>query len=593
MRTLLIFPPISDPRAPHLAQACLAAKLRSEGHEVHLWDLDLELSLKLLSPDYLENALEHCKEKMAVIDRKKRKDFEDTSYWSRLRHIVRSMGHLPGEIEQALQVLRSDLFYDREQFKRARKTINSALKLVSIAQHPHLNYQMDGQTFETVYRSDSLPDLKKAVLDDQANLFGPLYDRFVLPRIAELSPEFIGISVLNYQQIIPGLALAYRLMQAGRPVYIGGTLFVKFIKAIANNPQFFDFCRGVIVYEGETALTKLINALEKGECLDMVPNLLHAKNGEVLLNPSLIVEDLNELPTPDFDGLPLDDYLAPEIVLPYNLGKGCYWSRCFFCEIPFVNNEISQPYRVKDVYLIVDQLEELSNKYKTPYFQFTDESCHPDLLTAIAKETIKRKLSIRYICYARFDQGFTEEICRLLYQAGCRKIMFGLESGSQKILDMVNKGISVDQAEKILKNCTEAGIRFRVFAMIGLPHEGVEEAFETFSFFKKNRDLFISPFNHFEFSPFHLDRHSTFGRKPEKHSIHCPKVHAKTFSLGGWPFETDEGMNKHTVKKVYREITGELYGILRVGENYSGWEEYSLLTIDRLDSHPAKDKKVP
>jgi hypothetical protein len=132
---------------------------------------------------------------------------------------------------------------------------------------------------------------------------------------------------------------------------------------------------------------------------------------------------------------------------------------------------------------------------------------------------------------AFYERKQFKEICGLLYKAGCRKIMFGLESGSQKMLDLVNKGIAVQHAEEILQNCAAAGIRFRVFAMIGLLHESVEEAFET-----------------------------------------------------------DTGMNRITMKKVYREITGELYEILRVGEKYSGWEEYSLLTIDRLDNPEKKNK---
>ena len=220
MKALLIFPPISDPRSPHLAQACLAAKLRDEGHEVHLWDLDLELSLKLLEPAYLLLSLERCKGRMAAIDRKEKKDYADASYWHSLNQVYRSTGDLPKEIHKALQILRSDAFYDREQFRWARKTINAALKLVSLSHHPNLNYQMDGQVFETVYSADSLSDLKKAVSDDDANLFGKLYDQYVLPRVSKLNPQFIGISILNYQQIIPGLTLSYRLMQKGWPVFI-------------------------------------------------------------------------------------------------------------------------------------------------------------------------------------------------------------------------------------------------------------------------------------------------------------------------------------------------------------------------------------
>jgi len=583
MKALLIFPPISDPRGPHLALACLAASLRQEGHDVELLDLDLELSLKLIEPENITLALKRCKNKMAEIDRKQKKGWEDASYWHDLFEVYRGCKGLPAEVSSALGVLRGDEFYNRKRFKWARKTINKALNLISVSTHPKLKYQMDGQVFETAYRADRLADLEKAVSDDDANLFGQLYDQHVLPGISELKPDLVGISILNYQQIIPGITLSYRLKKEGCKVFIGGTLFVKFIKEIEKEINFFNFCDGVIAYEGETALIKLLNTLQRGDGLENVPNLLYPSKGKVKLTAHYHVEDLNQLPTPDFDGLPLKEYLAPKIVLPYNLGKGCYWGSCYFCEIPFINKIPGNEYRVKDVKLIVDQLQELSEKYETPYFQFTDESCHPDVLAEISSEIIKRKLTIRYVCYARFDPGFSVKLCHHLYHAGCRKILFGLESGCQERLDAVNKGTSVTKAEEILKNCTDAHIFFRVFAMIGLPHETVEEAYETFNFYKRNSDLFASPFNHFEFSPFHLDRHSCYGREPENYGIYGLKGTEGTFSLGGWDFKTQEGMDRRTLKKVYRDITRKLYQQLKVGEKYSGWEEYSLLTIDHFE----------
>ena len=582
MKVLLIFPPISDPRGPHLAPACLSAFLRKEGHEVELWDLDLDMSLKLLEPESLTLALKLCEDKMDEIDRKKKKEFEDASYWHSLYESYRRCKTFPGEIGDALQVLRSDEFYDRERFKWARKTINQALNLISVAIHPKLNYQMDGQIFETGYRIDRLDDLKKAVLDDEANLFGLLYDQHVLPRVSELKPDLIGISILNYQQIIPGLTLSYRLKREGWTVFIGGTVFVKFVQEIQNEMNFFTFCHGVIVYEGETALSQLLEALKRRNSFNNVPNLIFPFQGKVKVNTPFHIEDLNLLPTPDFDGLPLKKYLAPQIVLPYNLGKGCYWGRCYFCEIPFINKIPGKEYRVKDVSLIVDQLQELSQKYQTPYFQFTDESCHPELLAHISTEIIRRNLSIRYVCYARLDKGFSKQLCHHLYQGGCRKILFGLESGSQERLDAINKGVSVAESEEIIRNCADAHIFFRVFAMIGLPQETVDEAYKTHDFYKRNKDLFLSPFNHFEFSPFHLDRHSCFGREAETYGIQNVRGKEETFSLGGWDFKTEKGMDRKTLKKVYRNITSELYQLLKVGEKYSGWEEYSLLTIDHL-----------
>lgn len=584
MKVLLIFPPISDPRGPHLAPACLAAFLREKGHEVELWDLDLEMSLRLLGPESLALALTRCKDAMDAIDRKEKKGFEDASRWHAIYDAYRTCKHIPEEISTAVNVLRNDQFYDRGRFRWARRTINDALHLISLSQHPGLQYQMDGQIFETVYRADRFSDLQNAVTDDQATLFGPLYDRHVLPRVAGIKPDIIGISILNYQQIIPGLTLSYRLKKAGHQVYIGGTLFVKCIQALLAEKDFFTFCCGVIVYEGETALACLMKAVEDKVSLENVPNLLFPAGETVRITIPFLQEDLNLLPTPDFDGLPLKTYLAPRAVLPYNLGKGCYWGHCYFCEIPFINKVCGMSRRVKNVDLIVDQLEELSQKYQTPYFQFTDESCPPELLAEIATAVIRRKLPIRYICYARFEPGFSKRLCHHLYRGGCRKLLFGLESGSQKRLDALNKGISIPQAEEVLKNCAHAAIFFRVFAMIGLPHETAEEAFETFNFFRRNKDLFSSPFNHFELSPFHLDRHSGYGSKPSIHGISILKGDEDPFSLGGWEFETAQGMDRRTLKKVYRAITKELYHLLRVRDKYSGWEEYSLLTIDRLTS---------
>lgn len=580
MKMLILFPPVCDPRGPHLAPACLAAALRKAGHEVEIWDLDLELLLHLCRPGNLQRSLKKAEEKMAAIDRKGVKGYEDASYWHALFELCRSSQDIPRETSDAITVLRGREFYNRDRFKWARRKINEALRLVTLPIHPQMSMRIDNPAFETPYRSDRCSEILDAVRDDDVNLFGPLCREHVLPRVDACRPDAIGISILNYQQIIPGLTLAYQLRQAGRPVFIGGTVFVKLIDALQQEPAFFTLCDGVIAYEGETALLKLLKTIEGACDKEDVPNLVYPSDGTVRINAPFLVENVNELPTPDFDGLPLTNYLAPRVVLPYNLGKGCYWGKCSFCDIPYSNMIADNGYRVKSVRLIVDQLEELSLTYKTPYFQFTDESCHPELLAGIATELLKRKLEVRYICYGRFERGFTEELCRHIYRSGCRKILFGLESGCQKRLDAINKGISVRQAEIILKHCTAAGIHFRVFAMIGLPHETVEEAYETFNFFRRNSHLFVSPFNHFEFSPFHLDRHSCLGREPERYGLQLQAVKEEPFSLGGWPFRTETGMDSRMVKRVYRNIVGELHQLLRGDEKYSGWEEYSLLTID-------------
>jgi hypothetical protein len=230
----------------------------------------------------------------------------------------------------------------------------------------------------------------------------------------------------------------------------------------------------------------------------------------------------------------------------------------------------------------VDQLEGLSSRYQTPYFQFTDESCSPELLSELASEIIRRKLQLRFLCYARFDKGFTETVCKHLYEAGLRKLMFGLESGSPGMLKKMNKSITVRQVEKIMRNCFQAGIHFRLFAIVGFPGETVEEASETFDFFKRNVRYLMSPFNSFEINRFHLDKHSCYNRNRERFGIKVVEEYEADFSLGGWKFETEKGMDEKTVNTLFKKMNEELYYLTDGEKKYSGWEEYSLLAIDKL-----------
>ena len=580
MKVYLIFPPPSDPRGPHLSLPSLAATLRKSGHEVILKDLDLEIVTCLLTPQTLNLSVQRAKEKIDALDRKGKLSWQDSSYRHRLSTCLQQAPFLVNSVRQAVEILQGDEFYQLDKYRFARRIINESLALITASRSPHLFCRMDGQIFQTRFRSDVLADLEEAVTDDTENLFGEWYEHSYIAEVGKEKPDIVGISILNYQQIIPGLTLACKLKQRGFPVFVGGTVYVKFIDEIEKKNGFFNFCDGLVVYEGEQALLKLASEVE----FSRVPNLIWKDGKKVKVNRPFQVENLDLLPCPDFDGMPLDDYLVPERVLPYALSKGCYWNRCNFCEIPYINNLPGTEYRVRDVRRSVDQLEELSSRYHTPYFQFTDESCSPDLLSELASEIIRRNLQIRFLCYARFDKGFTEKVCKHLYEGGLRKLMFGLESGSPGMLKKMNKGMTVRQSEKIMENCTKAGIYFRLFAIVGFPDETEKEALETFEFFKRNIHYLKSPFNTFEINRFHLDRHSCYNREREKFGIKVHEEYKADFSLGGWKFETEKGMDEKTVNTLLKKMNDELYYLADGEKKYSGWEEYSLLVIDKLAS---------
>jgi radical SAM superfamily enzyme YgiQ (UPF0313 family) len=408
------------------------------------------------------------------------------------------------------------------------------------------------------------------------------YPSVVIPKIRAENPDLVGISILNFQQIIPGLTLAKQLKQQGLRVVIGGTVYTKFVESLKTTPAFFTLCDAVVVYEGETALIALMQAINKNPAqpdFSGIPNLLWFDGKNVRSNEPFQAEDLSQLATPDFTGLPLDAYLAPARVLPYNLGKGCYWNRCQFCEIPFINNLAESSYRIKPAALIVDQLQELSQRFETPYFQFTDESCSPGLLEEMAEIIIKRKFYVRYLCYARLEKEFTVARLKKLYQSGLRKLMFGLESGSNHTLKKINKGITAAQAEHVLQNCTAAGVKFRLFFILGFPGETIEQAWETRNFLRRAAPLLKDPLNSVEVNLFHLDSNSCYGKQSAEFGISWPKQESGDFYLGGDRFNCSEGMDKRTLHQFISEVRKELYQLADMPLKHSGWEEYSMLTI--------------
>jgi hypothetical protein len=593
MKLCLIFPPISDPRGPHLAPAALAAAVRRAGFDVILKDLDLEMALYLLHPATLKAYLQKAAAKLKTLDiHREGADWEMLNWRQRLSQCLAEAREIIPGIEEHIQVLKGNAFYDRTAYFAARKAIDRALDLICAVHDYKVRYKMDGQIFTTRYKEYQLKELLQAVDNTEANLFGLFYPSVAIPKICAERPDLVGISILNFQQVVPGLTLAKQLKEKGLKVVVGGTVYTKFIESLKTAPEFFTLCDAVVAYEGETALIALLQEIKQNPArpdFSRIPNLVWCDGKRVVVNEPFRSEDLSLLPAPDFNGLPLDAYFAPARVLPYNLGKGCYWNRCRFCEISFINNLAGNSYRLKPVRLIVDQLEELSAQYQTPYFQFTDESCAPDLLEEIAELIIERNLTLRYLCYARLEPGFSVRRLQKLYRSGLRKLLFGLESGSDYILNAINKGITAAQAEQVLHNCTAAGVKFRLFVILGFPGETLEHAWETRNFLRRNAALLADPLNSFEVNLFHLDSNSCYGRQSADFGIVCSQNGTGEFYLGGDRFQFTEGMDKRTLHQFAREVRHELYERAAVPLKHSGWEEYSLLTICHKEKATAKE----
>jgi anaerobic magnesium-protoporphyrin IX monomethyl ester cyclase len=507
MRVALVFPPLCDPRAPQLALPSLAAFLRKVGIEVSLYDLNLQGITDLFDDASLMDA------RVALSQLARKSPTEE------VQRAVMVAERLIGSAADSLTILRDrTAFFDPMMFAGARRTLDDVLRVHSLAATvvdaglSPIRYRVRG------LNAASLKDLISASARPETDLFQSSTARLIAD-LRALDPILVGITITNRQQIFPGLGLAHRLRAAGQFVVIGGAVFSKFREQLRVASEFFRvFADAVVVYEGETALLGLIDALASGTPLVAVPNLLFSRDSKVVATITH-VEAVPLLPTPDFTGLPINKYLSPYPVLPILTGKGCYFNRCKFCDIPFINHISKKAYRVRPAETVASDVHELHLRHGVSHFVITDEALSPKLLIELAEAFDKRPGAFSFTGYARPERGFTAEACERIARFGMRKLFFGLESGSQTTLDHMDKGIQISDVPVILANCRQAHIDFHLFGIVGLPKETADEARKTVRFLLDNRSVIDNPGSSFDVHPFGLELRTRYFDESEAHGV--------------------------------------------------------------------------
>ncbi len=591
MRVALLFPPATDPRGPHLSLPSLTGHLRREGVEVDLYDLDIECLHWVLESERLGGTA------AATLAHFEALSPEAQEAGTNLMGMAEWVVH---HIKQAVATLQDlDSFLDPDQHHQARRTINAALRLVSGSTGGKVQFGISPATYDVEGVDPSrLVDLVRVTADPSADLFRSHTEQVVLPALAATSPDLVGISILNRQQVIPGLFLARQIKDAGYTVVLGGTVYAKFHEALCNRPLFFStFCHALVPYEGESAILGLVRALDAGSSVHEfgdVPNVLSlSSHGRVVAGPTK-VEDVRLLPTPDFTGMPLDRYLNPVPVLPIVTGKGCYFNRCKFCDIPYINTISAKPYRVRDAPQIAADIAELHRLHGARHFEITDETLSPKLLVRLADALdAYPEIEPRFVGYARFEPGFTPEACARIHAMGMRKLFFGLESGNQAMLDHMDKGITLADARAVLRNCVDAGIAVHVFSIVGFPEETEAQARDTLAFLLDEHPTLDHPMNTFDVHPFGLDLRTEYGDNPEKFGVEVDATQLDgldfPITLRGW--RNTRGIDADLAGKLVDEFSAELRAAYRGWRAYpeqqwAGFEEYAVVYGDHYGDTP-------
>lgn len=577
----LAFPPGSDPRSPYLALPYLSAALRGDGVRVLIDDLDIGGIRALLRPSHLEESARALRRHAAQVQ---------ASAFNRRLVVVGEQ--LPSTIESHLAVFDDpERFFNPLELAAARGAILDALDVCSAALDPRVRYSINPVQYEVDgVDVTSLSSLIEATEDDRFNLFATFWETEFFPRLLREAPLFLGITLTNRQQLLPGLLMARRARARGLRVVLGGALLSKFVDRLARRPEFFaHFADAVVAYEGDTAIGALADAMARDADWSDVPNLMYLEDGRVRVNRTH-VEDVDRLPTPDFDGLPLDAYLSPRRVLPVLMGKGCYYNRCKFCDIPFINHISRKAYRMRSIERIRMDLDVLHRRFASRHFEFTDEALSPTALEQLSEALVPdAPRRFQFVGYARLEPAFTRDTCRSLATMGVRKLFFGLESASQETLTHMDKGIRLADVPRVLAHCREAGIRVHLFSIIGFPEETEARARETLKFFADHVSLLDHPGNSFDMHEFGLELRTAYAAQANLLGIQIGSaVTAGDFVIGaGRDWVNERGLSHDQVEDLLREGASTLRRLFRQWHAspqplWPGYEEYAVLYADHF-----------
>lgn len=237
-------------------------------------------------------------------------------------------------------------------------------------------------------------------------------------------------------------------------------------------------------------------------------------------------------------------------------------------------------------------MAELWQRHGARHFVVTDEALAPRFLLQIAEALgAHPELDPRLVGYARFEPGFTADVCRRLHRAGLRRLFFGLESGSQRMLDHMAKGVRLETAHEVLGHCAAAGIGFHLFSMIGLPTETEQDARQTLQFFLDDVELIDHPRNTLDLHRFNLDLRTEYYDHAERYGLVVDRVALRSadFPLDAPAWRPTIGLGHDDAARLVHEYSAVLQTALRrsrvfPAHVYPSFEEYSVLYADRFDA---------
>jgi radical SAM superfamily enzyme YgiQ (UPF0313 family) len=579
LRILLVTPPLTQLNTPYPATAYLKGFLGKRGyHNVTQADLGLELVLKLFSENGLRRVFTEIEAgNFELSDNTRRMLRLHRSYLSTIGPVVRFLQNKDNTL--APRICHSRFLPEASRFDNVAdlETAFGSMGLTDQARHLATLYLEDlgdliketvGPQFgfsryaEKLAMSATTFDAMHEALQAAPNLL----DRMLLELLDELvtrvQPDVVGFTVPFPGNLYGALRLAGRLKEISpaTKTLMGGGYPNTELRQI-QEPRFFDYIDYLTLDDGEGPWLRLLELLavscqplaslasvevaQAGATSTLTEQPLLANSHQLttqtlqrtfLRNAFGKVEYINhphpdiphpEVGTPDYSDLPLSEYLSViEVLNPMHrlwsdgrwnkltVAHGCYWKRCSFCDVTL--DYISR-YETAPAALLVDRIEQIIAQTGQTGFHFVDEAAPPLALRDLAVELLKRRVSITWWGNIRFEKTFTPDLCRLLAASGCIAVSGGLEVASDRLLALMEKGVTIAQVARVTDGFTQAGIMVHAYLMYGFPTQTTQETVDSLEVV---RQLFAAGIVQSGYwHRFSMTAHSPVGKNPGKYQV--------------------------------------------------------------------------
>ena len=626
VRVLSVIPPMTQLNTPYPSTAYLTGFLRSRAVHAVQEDLALELVLQIFSQEGL-GKVAACMPAIKKADQSRPASRIFVSQLPQyLSTIDRVIAFLQGrDATLAHRIVSRQYLPEGPRFASLDAYIDEeggdplgwafgALGMQDRAKHLATLYLNDlsdvvresiDSRFEFVRYGEALAasqasfDALAAALAAAPNLVDDTLRALTLAAIERHRPTIVLLSVP-----FPGTVYAaFRIAQAIKSLHPNITIvlgggFVNTELRELSDPRVFDYVDFVTLDSGERPLLCLLEYLAgKRSSQRLVRTYLREPSSGVVRYVNMVEPEVpfEEVGTPTWDGLPLDKYLSLlDMLNPMHrlwsdgrwnkltVAHGCYWKKCSFCDVSL--DYISR-YETASASLLVDRVQAIVQETGQTGFHFVDEAAPPKALKSLATELIARDIGISWWGNIRFEKTFTPELSRLLAQSGCIAVSGGLEVASDRLLKLMQKGVSVDQVARVTRALSDAGILVHAYLMYGFPTQTVQDTVDALELV---RQLFMNGcIQSGFFHRFTATVHSPVGKNPAEYGVTLKPLPPVTFAKNDVGFVDPTGVDHAALgvglkKALYNYMHG-----LALEEDVRTWFSFKVprttVAFDRIE----------